>query len=426
MDITNERLNAILLLDDNSRKSINLNLATLSDLKIIYSLDELNEELCSKYSCVLILEGFIMYESSLSDLRLYKRVYNTNFKYISSTETYLRTMSQFCECYNIGLSSLTRDALFGVIYNDTSILPETATYDDTLNSLCESISNDSKYSETVRSIAQYSTSLKNLVDFKDKEIKSLTEYNSILSNKCAILESSEANIIQSVKEIYIKCRNLNTNLVQYENILSQDIYKQVASYGYPDKPFIVYFKEYEELIHFHTFIDTLFNSIKGQLRLSCKVLLLFNGDKNPRIQTLPKHYKLLRGNIGHSNTDVFANDFLAKYGDYTALLDLLLQNKLNTDVLLLFDCKPQNDSVLIGQDLYYSLCRNEKHISPLGLNPVNTIVNNSKSADSLSWNTINFDDYTGETRQKDIFYKLSTSRSISDIVSSIDVRLGDI
>lgn len=171
-------------------------------------------------------------------------------------------------------------------------------------------------------------------------------------------------------------------LLQYECILSKDIYRKISVTNFNKRPLVLYFKQYTKLNNFDLFISTLHSSLRMHKEMRCKVLKLYSSKDTIELLLQPKYTKVIRNSF--SLSDIEANDFISKYGDYSKVLEILLANKLEIDVLLIFDCKGNEDYVVNGADLYFDICQNKKDVRALDLDPALTITN-SAIGEPMSW-----------------------------------------
>lgn len=149
--------------------------------------------------------------------------------------------------------------------------------------------------------------------------------------------------------------------------------------------------------------------------MRCKVLKLYSSKDSIELLLQPKYMKVIRNSF--RNSDIESNDFLCKYGDYSKVLEILLANKLEIDVLLVFDCKGNEDYVINGADLYFDICQNKSDVKALNLDQELTITN-SEIGEPMSWSY--------DTRQlkqldeRDSLMYLSSLPVIQNILDNLD------
>uniref|UniRef100_UPI00374E7C43 hypothetical protein n=1 Tax=Paraclostridium bifermentans TaxID=1490 RepID=UPI00374E7C43 len=246
----------------------------------------------------------------------------------------------------------------------------------------------------------------NKVSFESKESKYKSEHDTL------------SEVLKSYSEVIKRSAVINKNLKQYERILTQNVYDAVDVTQFKHRPTIVYLKEYQEIIHMESLLDTLIEALKLQSRKTCKVIRLYDNSASKKIENLPNKYMLLRNEF--TNKEFNSTDFIAKVGDHSEVLKLALENALGTDIIFVVDCKDHNQVVTVGHDLVFYLCRNEKNLDKFNLDPINTIVNNSSSK-PLSWDT--YPNYTKFRSKIDRFNFLTSRPIIQEIISTIELKM---
>ncbi|MGL4949503.1 MAG: hypothetical protein ACRC5M_03890 [Anaeroplasmataceae bacterium] len=378
-------LNCIMILDESVRESLKSNISNL----VIYGIDiiddirNINEKQVAKTRKVIILGGFR--HDSINDLKLYKDLLNLDYYFISNDKLMIGLLESFCKCYLLDYTNVSSNMIYSVLYDDDGEKVKYIPLNDTLQSV-EHIKtlSETSHDKSIVKVSKEYLLLRELLDGKLRD-------EELYKDK---IKSLESQIVHHIAEIENVSKNY-TNLVEsvmkqskvlkdYEVYFAQDLYKKLQTAGYKERPKIIYLKEYQDLIHEKSFLVTLFNSIRLQKGMSCKLLRLHDSSDLIRIKSLEDDYKLINSQFIES--DVISSDFILSYGNYEKLLDLLLVNKYKLDVLIVLDCKKYEDVVLSGTDMiYFNLCRNVDTMKILGLNPLNTINNNSESI--LSWDT---------------------------------------
>lgn len=382
------KLDVILLLDDESKKQVQVDLTELatSGVIIINSFDEIHSIRNLKTRKVVLLNKFPMREGALNELKLYKAVYGFKYIYISHDEEYLKYMGTIADCYAMDIKFLNYEKISAILYNDTTVIEK---YEVTGNKLS---SESKRLAESL--IISSNDDVKKLA----KNFLALQESNSYLCDTLEITKKIADNnemkyttqrkiadtLIQAYAELFKSAQRSNASLEQYEAILTKDIYKKVSLGDYDNPPKILYLKEYQELLHMNSFVWTLYTSISKQMQKSVKVLKLYDSSNSKRVMLESNDFYKLKN--GFTSSEVLSNDLLVKYGDYTSVLDLLFKNSIGLDILIIIDCKDHNDIVVSGNYTLFNLCRNSSKLNVFRLDPANTVVNNNPNSD-LSWNT---------------------------------------
>lgn len=411
--LTSVNLNIILLLDDKSRKKLKVNVTDLVNYKvnIIYSLYELTPEMVAQYDKVVLLGDYVLLDNAIANIKMFKAILGLDLIYIGTDETWLNFMSRFSKVYKLDYSELDYNRLYSVVMEDTGALEEYSLADmnrvDSMYEFAQNLQLTKDIDESTRELASSFMSIADMLKTQDKIISSLEIQLEDANRKICNQDSLIDKLSESHLHIIKNSETLNKNLLQYEAIITKDVYEKLTVRGYQDRPTILYFKEYEELLHFNSFIQTLYTAIRGQLHLSCKVVKLYDRSASKRLLALPPYYKIVRNN--YTNSDILVDDFIAKYGSYIEMLELLLINKQHLDILIIIDCKDHNEYVTLGHDLEFSLCRNEKNLECYKLSPLNTIVSNSTHS-KLSWDT--YDIYDDKELDNSVRFNYLSSRPV--------------
>ena len=421
------KLNVILLLDEESRKDIKVDITelALNGVNIIYEFGEITQEMLRETNKVILLEKFPTIDSALTDLKLYKEIFRLKYYYIGINRAYLNFMELVADCYKMDIQYLDYDKIYSILIGDSAVLERHLVEDnqltDEVKNKAEGIVVNTVVNDDLRIMAKAFLELYNSNQYANQLIKDvrldIEDCRRKLSSEIATSDKLISEYSKIVKEVAKESKHLR----QYEMILTKDVYSKMVVEDYQKPPFIIYLKEYEELIHFEKFLWTLRNSIYYQLRRSVKVLKLFDKSASKRILKTPKYYKILGNEFLAS--DVLVNDYITKSGDHTVVLDMLLTNTMNLDVLIIVDCKDHDDVVTLGSNIVFNLCRNVKHLPVYNLSITNTIVNNAKDYE-LSWDT--YPEYKKLKNEEDRLLFLSSREVIKGILESVEIGLGGV
>ena len=365
------------LLDTFTKNTIKTNTAdwVVNGVTFITELNDLESVLGPRSSTVFIMESFMHNVHAYSEIRLYKNIFPVEFIFIGLDKELLNSVRPYGRVFISDVSTITYDVLLAALYQDqTSESNEDASnelFDDSLeyaNNLLKQSPNHSifKLASDFINLVVKNRSLKKRIDDLQSSMQYLQHSNSSIKEQNQKLVAGYADLLK-------ESQKLNNVLRDYEDILTRDIYSKIDLSLYPNKPMIIYFKEYEELLNFDTFIRTLFDLFRMHDQNSVKVLLLFDSSTSRRMKVLPDYVHVLHNQ--YYAKDIILSDFIAKSGDYTKVLELLLANKSMLNILLIFDCKSANDVTIVGPYLPFNLCRDASHLEAFGLPKENTIVN---------------------------------------------------
>ena len=391
-----DKTKAILLLDENSKKIIKTNITDFSLYNILFvnNLGEITTDILKETKTVIVLEGFLHNSTGLSDLRLFQALENLRYVVIGKDPLLLEQVKSIASVFQADIATINHEIVEAALYDDTTM--QEVSGDDMRNPVMDFakliLKNEADYDPKFVELANEYLASANCIaeinrDLKIERKKNVTlQANNIkIHTENEMLTESYANMMQSALE-------LNSSLEEYEHILTKDVYEKLKLHNYPNRPQIIYLKEYEELNHLYSLIYSLYEVFRIQGKQSVKVLQLFDSHNCRRVKALPSYFKLLENS--YLLKDVVTNDFICKIGDYRSILEALLTNRANLDILIIIDCKCHNDVVLSGSFLQFNMCRNAKHLENYELIQANTIVNNCVGEEYLSWDYVpQFNDF---------------------------------
>lgn len=425
---SNVKLNIILVLDENSRRKMKSHLGDLGfkGVEVISSLQEITKEMLIKTKKVVLLEKFLTCDGALDELNLYKEVYNLDYIYLGTDSTYNAVMKHIARCHKIDISYLNYETLHAVALEDLDIIEreesEVKEVVDEYYRNANRILQDPSIADGSRRVADSCIHLIDMVNYLSSELDVWKARAKQSNLKVSTQQETVDRVLHAHADLLKRAYKMDKNLEQYETILSKNVYTKIMVSNYENPPIVLYFKNYQELIHLESFILTLYNAIRVQLRLSCKILRLYDNSASVLLKPVKQRYQVLHNKF---NVDsIYRNDFLVKYGDYSKVLDLLFENELQLDVLLIFDFKDKDDIVTLGNSATYNMCRNETNIDFFNLTKSNTIVNNSYEGNRLSWNT--YEEYYELRDEEERLLHLANKPVIKDILKNIEMCTGGI
>lgn len=417
----NVRLNVLLLLDEKSQRRLETGLSELIShgIKVINSLDDITEEILEEYNKVIVLEDYVVQENSISNIRLFKEIFNLEFIYLGSDDLRLTEMSTVAECHKMDITNLNYAQIFGAVMKDTGLLEryklEPGKLEDSTNKLKDELIKQGLFTDKVKELHDSMLTLISVLDDREKKIKYLNQHVQILEREnLTSNEQSDITYKELVRVMQAESER-DKSLLQYEVILSKDIYKKISVANFTKRPIIIYFKQYTKINNFNRFITTLYNCLRIHREMRCKVLKLYSSKDSIELLLQPKYMKVIRNSF--RNSDIESNDFLCKYGDYSKVLEILLANKLEIDVLLVFDCKGNEDYIINGADLYFDICQNKSDVKALNLDQELTITN-SEIGEPMSWSYDNRQ--LKQLDERDSLMYLSSLPVIQNILDNLD------
>lgn len=369
-------LSAIILMDEYSKLLVKSNVSVLGPkgIKFIDSIKEIDSNLVELTNKVIILEGFTKKSGCVSDLEMYKALYNLDLYFLGADDTWLDAMSSIAKCFKCNIAMLDYAMVQAAVFGDSTQIDTNAEPQVDMRSDAEFIvSNADNYDPKVVEIANELLALLDYSSVYKEKVQRLSEQNQRLQTVNAMLGIDRDLLLKGYKQILVEAKKECKMLHQYEQIFSKDVYTKIRLHEYSNRPLVIYLKEFEDFVGINQLVDTLYSVFKIQQRKTVKVVRLFDKSTSRKMLTVPDHYKHLYND--YTMADVFANDYICKSGDYVRILDKILLNEMMLDVLIIVDSKDFNDTILSGMTLQINLCRENSHAVAFGLNPVNTIVN---------------------------------------------------
>lgn len=401
-----------LLLDDKSKTVIKTSLTDLParDIFVLTSISELNQ--CEDASCLILLEGFLSEPANLAELKLYKELFKLRVIFLYTADTWLHVMQKYAECYKCDIPILDYNMLQCALYQDVTFVSDEV-FDDDATVLAKNVSKDTDADEVSQRLAKaYLTAIERERELMH-ELSLANSNNELMLQKLNRSVQISDSLLKSYKDVIRKAKEMSDNMKQYEIIFSRPVYQKINVHNYHNRPTIIYLKEYQCIDNMDLLLETFVSAIKLQRRETVKVLRLFDSSGSRRVKTLPSYYKVLYNKM--TAKDVNAEDFICKTGDYSKVLDLLLLNRVNYDILIIYDCKDHSDTVVNGSMLQFGICREAKHIKTFLLNPVNSITADDESRE-LNWNPI----VDSNATQDEVFVSLSSTSVIQKMLKVLN------
>lgn len=374
-------IRAILYLDDTSRMKIKTNISEIGlyGISFINNFSELTKELLGETKTLIILEGYFNKAYSVSDLYLYKELYDLDIYCLGNVSSYAGRLNGIATLYNCDISLLDFDLIQTAIYGDNALLKS----EDELGTDLTQENNRNFAKKILKDSVNYNTKMQDLANeylsLEDSLTRAISDRDSykrqaqIYSSKTLKLEKENEKLVKGYADVVRKVITLNKSLKEYESVLSADMYEKVDLTKYNNRPLIIYFKEFEDLLYLNTFIETLYYVFTNQYHKSVKVVRIFDSAKTRELSVIPDYYHRIYNRF--IAEEVVTHNFLCKTGDYRKLFDILLTNNSNLDILLVFDHKDLNDFIFTGSYLQFNICRTLKHLEAYGIKRENTIVN---------------------------------------------------
>lgn len=386
-----ESVKFILYFDDYSKQKIDVSQlnARTSDMYILYNLSELSDNILSGYSKKLvILEGALSQSNIAQELQLYKAVFDLEVFYVGPLNPADRWVTEIATWFDYSIEKISFDLLRSIVMKevDTNIVNQNNRVPVALEIAQKIVSGNLVTWDAIPQ--EHATELRLVAENLLAVDQQLSEMQQKYEQECQsnLLAHQTINSLMQEKQTYVRgYSNLlsriieqNKKMHEFEILFKDNIYTKVDAGAYPNHPIIVYIKEHTPFVNMDKLLETLFYTLQLQDRKSVQVIRLFDSSGERRISALPKYYRVLYEDEKYMQSDT-ASDFICKFGDYQALLDIVLSNRINLDVLILVDSKDANDTVVSGVNVFWNACTVRDHINALELPTENTIYNDEKS-----------------------------------------------
>ena len=256
-------LNCIILIDSSIKYKLKSNIANLVTYGaiIIDDIRQITKEMVDKTNRVLIVGAF-KYDS-LDDLKIFKSILNLDYYFISDDALMVSTMKNYATSSLLEYSNLTSNLVYSVLYEDKGEQSKYTVSDTKISSdrLAKDIL-DSSHDEVVTELAKDYLRHRDLLrDQKELEKGYLGTIASLETKTLQNLLEID-NLHKSYKDLINKVMMQEKSLKDFSIYFTEDIYTKISLSKYKNRPLIIYFKEYQDLIHENSFLVTLFNSIQ--------------------------------------------------------------------------------------------------------------------------------------------------------------------
>jgi hypothetical protein len=324
---------------------------------------------------VVVFETFLLGDTSnFRVLELYHSLFGLKYIFVGQDETVIRIMSVLGDVHRVPYTSIDYGFIQTVVYGDVKNEQDTSI--SGLGAYLERTDFTEADKEYIQKVLDLCDSC---VDYSTRligESKHLRMNNEALKKRTRI-------ILDSVKEQVLSADRAEVIIKQFETSYVKDVYSEVEG-TYTDKPFVLYLKEYQELVSMEFLLETLMSMFKMHLHLMPKVLRLGDSNSCRMLQRLPSYYHKIEDTF--LQKEVLDNDFLVKTGNNTVLLNYILTNQEKLGVLIVLDCRDYFGKALSDNliDQYFDVCRETHGIRAYNLDKYRCITNDLSTP--LYWN----------------------------------------
>ena len=243
-----------------------------------------------------------------------------------------------------------------------------------------------------------------------------TQYNSLLKNHIDLqgLCNGYEAIFNKVKKGVIQLQeyydSVNIRASESETRLSAD-FDKIIDGEYPDRPIILYFKEFQHIQGMDVLLGVLHFVITVQYRRSCKVVKLLDSSNALQTRFVPNNYIFMQNS--YNNRDILENSFIVKRGLYDLFFDMLLLNRSKLHVLIVHDMRGCTSLALNDRLIHASVCCATSEYKEV-FTDVN-LLTESKKASKLFWNTSEYSKVPVSER----LFKLSAHPTVRALIDEI-------
>ena len=220
----------LLFLDDNSQNIIKTSVSVFGTygVKFINSLDEITDDSVEYSKTVVLLEGIMHEPTAMSDLILYKELYELTYVFLGSKK-YFEALNQLASCFECDLATLSFDIVQAAVYGDT-----TKEYKDSKDyfdekELAERVVSSAEPGvvSDVLTLAKAYLSTADIFSNLSREQIDLQKKLKQLEIENAKLNVENSRLISGYKELIIDTEKFNKSLRRYEQIFSKDVYDKI-------------------------------------------------------------------------------------------------------------------------------------------------------------------------------------------------------
>lgn len=421
----NERIDAFILIDNRSREIIKNDIMNLISHNIVFISDfcELTPEQLKRSRTIVVLEPYLTEKDALPKLRVFKQLLGLDFVFITSNKNWLAEIESLGRMFVYDTSVITYEVVQAAVLEDKALEQKEKSPVSLINlrAIANSVLNDTSFPGNVHRLAETVLAMENSKDSLQKQLINLQQRNRKLESEFLTVQQSNQKLREGYAQIFDEVNTLNKTLQQYETYISAVTNNVVNISDYKNRPNIVYLKEYESLHGIDLFLHTLYNVIRTQLQNSVKVVRLYDNKSSTKMLAIPDYYTVLTND--YLDSQVIASNFIAKSGDYSGILDLLLTNKTQLDTLVILDCRNVNNTVISGSILQLGICGDAGHVKAYGIDKNIAIVNNASEPEYLNFNYDTYKTELGKLQSDyERFMYLSSQEVYQRILSLIELQ----
>ena len=165
-------------------------------------------------------------------------------------------------------------------------------------------------------------------------VSDLVTENATLKETVSAQEVIGRQTISGIRELKELLDRSQDRVNAYEALLSKS-YSKIFGGFYPERPRVLYIKQFSHLSGIDTLISVLFAVLTKQYMCSCKVIKLVDSSSAMYMRYVPNTY--LRVTDSYNTAQILTNDFILKLGGYSVMFDTLMLNRSGLDYIIVND-----------------------------------------------------------------------------------------
>lgn len=295
---------------------------------VITDIRELGEE--HYKSSIVIFEPSISVMVTPEILRELKDKFDITVYAVFQNEDVVRCLTGLVTPVRADYSDIGWNFIYAVVNNDLAILEP---YQRSVKVLDSFAAIRSRIPEdVVEYFDRFRGTYMNMVSVT----QDLLSQNAMLQETVDAQEIIGRQTIAGITELKALLDKSQDTVNAYEAMLSKS-YTQVFGGFYPERPRVLYIKQFSHLSGIDTLLSILFAVLTKQYMSSCKVIKLVDSSNALAMRYIPNTYVPVTE--AYNTSQILTNDFIMKLGGYNVMFDTLMLNRSGLDYLIVHDMR---------------------------------------------------------------------------------------
>lgn len=369
---------------------------------VLSDVDEINE--AYNGMPIIIFESLLMTKVSIATLRDLRYRFNIDFILIYSNDEIGSIATSVCKLKKCDYRVIDVNLIYSVIMNDDVVFEAYKNVEHSIFSFRD-IADDLNEKDTQYFKLMYHSLLDCYIQYNSL-LKQYIDLQGLCDGYEAIFNKVKKGVTQ-LQEYY---DSVNVRVSEYETRLSAD-FDKIVDGEYPNRPIILYFKEFQHIQGMDILLGVLHFVITVQYRRSCKVVKLLDSSNALQTRFIPSNYTFMQNS--YNNRDILESNFIAKRGLYDLFFDLLLLNRSKLHILIVHDMRGCTSLALNDRLISSSVCCATSEYKQV-FTDVN-LLTESKKASKLFWNSSEYSKIPVSER----LFKLSAHPTVRALIDEI-------